>query len=154
MQSGDLYPAALEIQALSLSVFRASKKDLERRLDEHGAHVGGLQFHVLRLLQQSTCTLSELSRELSVRPATLVPVVDALEHHGFVTRGHDPHDRRRVPLSLTPAGAQVVDTVPLVDSGDLLCQALDAMGDGKCRDLISLLRELTDNLTTCEELRL
>jgi DNA-binding MarR family transcriptional regulator len=46
----------------------------------------------------------ELSAQLGVTPATLTPVVDALEGSGALTRERDPADRRVVRLSITPAG--------------------------------------------------
>ncbi len=151
MEAGDLYAVAAEIQALTFTIFRAAKKDLEHRLESQAVHVGALQYHVLRLLRDSHYTLSELSRELSHRPASLVPVIDALEQHGLVVRGHDPRDRRRIPLTLTPLGAQIVDLVPALDSGDSLCRGLCVLGDAKCRDLLVLLRELAGQLENGED---
>jgi DNA-binding MarR family transcriptional regulator len=46
----------------------------------------------------------ELARHLNLTPATLTPVVDALEASGQLRRERDPADRRVVRLSITPAG--------------------------------------------------
>lgn len=46
----------------------------------------------------------ELAAELDLTPATLTPVVDALDAAGSLHRVRDPSDRRVVRLSLTPAG--------------------------------------------------
>jgi DNA-binding MarR family transcriptional regulator len=46
----------------------------------------------------------ELAAELGVTPATLTPVVDALEQGSSVRRERDPVDRRVVRLRITDAG--------------------------------------------------
>jgi MarR family transcriptional regulator, organic hydroperoxide resistance regulator len=46
----------------------------------------------------------ELSGHLGVAPATLTPVVDALEAEGVVARERDPDDRRVVRLRITGRG--------------------------------------------------
>ncbi|MFC5995046.1 MarR family winged helix-turn-helix transcriptional regulator [Pseudonocardia hispaniensis] len=46
----------------------------------------------------------ELAGRLGVTPATLTPVIDALEEAGQLRRERDRHDRRVVRLSLTEAG--------------------------------------------------
>jgi DNA-binding MarR family transcriptional regulator len=48
----------------------------------------------------------ELSGKLGVAPATLTPVVDALEAEGEVVRERDPADRRVVRLWITPSGRE------------------------------------------------
>jgi len=45
-----------------------------------------------------------MARRLWLTPATLTPVVDALEAAGHVRRGRDPSDRRVVRLHLTEPG--------------------------------------------------
>ena len=71
------------------------------------------QFGVLRALRRSARTISELSRIMMVDPSTLVPVVDALERKRLAVRGRDPHDRRRVPISLTQRGAEIAAKHPM-----------------------------------------
>lgn len=48
----------------------------------------------------------ELSGRLGVTPATLTPVVDALESAGELTRQRDPADRRIVRLTITRRGRE------------------------------------------------
>jgi len=48
----------------------------------------------------------ELAARLGLSPATLTPVLDALEAGGHVRRERDPTDRRNVRLQRTTAGAQ------------------------------------------------
>ena len=95
---------AVQIRVLAAVVNKMAMRDLEQRLEARQAGVSGLQYAVLGRLRRESVTLSDLSRRLSLAPATLVPVVDALELKGLVERGRDPLDRRRVPLYLTRGG--------------------------------------------------
>ncbi|WP_246868972.1 MarR family winged helix-turn-helix transcriptional regulator [Saccharopolyspora sp. ASAGF58] len=49
-------------------------------------------------------THREVAESCWVRPATLTPVIDALESDGLLTRQRDTADRRVVRLRITPAG--------------------------------------------------
>ncbi len=104
------------------------------------------QFGVLRALGQSARTISELSRLIMVDPSTLVPVVDALERMGLAVRGRDPDDRRRVPISLTPRGAEVAAQRPMggpFAAGDNpLLKSIVDMGPEHAQQLLTLLREM------------
>ena len=46
----------------------------------------------------------ELSARLGIDPSDVVKVVDELAAHGWAERTRDPVDRRRVRITLTPAG--------------------------------------------------
>src|SRR5688572_6812411 len=48
----------------------------------------------------------ELAAHLGITPATLTPVVDALEVSGELTRERDPADRRVVRLTITERGRE------------------------------------------------
>ncbi len=146
MKAEELYPMALQIRVLAGLVTKLARGDLERRLESRGLAVGALPFSVMRLLSQQEQTLSEVSRTMRLTPATLVPVVDALERKGLVKRGQDPRDRRRTPLSLTEQGTEALAMVPLVDEDDALVGSLDRMGEEKGLQLLALLRELANQM--------
>ena len=56
--------------------------------------------------------LGELAARERMGAPTLVAHIDKLESAGLVERAHsDPNDRRRVDLSLTPAGLHVLKTL-------------------------------------------
>jgi DNA-binding MarR family transcriptional regulator len=52
---------------------------------------------------------TEISERLMVTTASITSLVDTLERRKFVKRTPDPDDRRRVLVSITPAGRKVVD---------------------------------------------
>jgi DNA-binding MarR family transcriptional regulator len=139
---------AVQIRVLAAVVSKMAMRDLEQRLEARQAGVSGLQYGVLGHLRRESATLSDLSRKLSLAPATLVPVVDALEVKGLVQRGRDPLDRRRVPLYLTVAGEATLDRLPLVDSDDSLVRSITDMGTARACSLFDLLHELANRMST------
>ncbi len=147
MTNEEFYAAAIEIRILAAIVNKMAMRDLEQRLEAHNAGVSGLQYGVLQFLRHHNGTISELSRKMMLAPATLVPVVDALEQKGLVERGKDPQDRRRTPLLLTAGGLETLERMPLVDSDDSLVHSLESMGDAKTQTLSDLLRELVKQMS-------
>jgi DNA-binding MarR family transcriptional regulator len=62
------------------------------------------QYRVLGLLDAGPAVSSALAERLLVRPPSVTAVVDGLVTKGLVDRGPIADDRRRVALTLTPAG--------------------------------------------------
>jgi len=146
MKDEDLYTTALQIRILAGIMVRIAARSIEQRFHACGLPISSLQHGVMRLLGQHPYTSSELSRKMHLDPATLVPVVDALERHGYVQRGKDPSDRRRTPLLLTDEGAALLARVPVFDPDDAMVVALTHMGDAPAQQLLHLLRELVGSM--------
>ena len=53
-------------------------------------------------------TLTELAQALGTKPPATSAMVDRLTHAGLVQRALDPHDHRRVQLTITPAAQHIV----------------------------------------------
>ncbi len=104
MKTDGIYSTALEIHILTAVIAKKTVHALRQRLDMADAGTSGLQYKILRALDCREQTISKLSHHFMLDPSTLVPAVDALERKGFATRGRDPNDCRRVPLSLTARG--------------------------------------------------
>jgi DNA-binding MarR family transcriptional regulator len=139
---------AVQIRVLAAIVNKMAMRDLEQRLEARQAGVSGLQYVVLGHLRRESNTLSDLSRKLSLAPATLVPVVDALETKGLVERSRDPSDRRRVPICLTAGGEATLERLPLVDGDDSLLRSITAMGSVRAGQLFDLLHELAKRMAS------
>ena len=77
-----------------------------------GKHARGECF-VLRCLARSAKPLlpSDLSSLAQSSTARIAVVLNTLEKKGYITRAIDPSDRRRVLVSLTPAGAEYIQGV-------------------------------------------
>jgi len=72
--------------------------------------------------------LSELARQMFLRPATVVGIIDRLEVKGMVTRKRSMDDRRAVDLKLTDLGLEVVSNAPEV-AQEILLQGFDSLTD-------------------------
>jgi DNA-binding MarR family transcriptional regulator len=140
------FARALEVRVLALIVSKRATASLEQRLQDQGAPVTAMQYEVMRLLSYHAYTISELSRKIRVDPATLVPVIDALERHNLAQRARDPSDRRRVPVLLTEAGTALLRRIPFFDESDSLFAALDAMGAEVSAQFLDLLRQLVQHM--------
>jgi len=60
-------------------------------------------------------TVGELARHMGVTPSTMSLGLDRLERKGYVRRTRDPHDARRVGLTLTASGARLRDAQSVLD---------------------------------------
>lgn len=142
MADGDLERITRHVSAFTAIIARMAHASFEQRLSESDLGVSPVQFGVMRSLCRGHLTISELSRKFVVDPSTLVPVVDSLERKGYVLRGRDPQDRRRVPLSLTEDGQQLLRRSVPVNHDDPFFTAVKAMGHERAEQLSGLLQEL------------
>ncbi|MBC7714540.1 MAG: MarR family transcriptional regulator [Rhizobacter sp.] len=55
-----------------------------------------------------------LGQDLGIDKATIVKIIDKLEHLNFVKREVDPTDRRAKLLSITPKGKKILDKIATV----------------------------------------
>ena len=68
------------------------------------------QFRALGFLNREPgASLSAVAEHLGVTLSTASAIADRLVRAGFVDRAPDPAERRRVALTLTPAGADLLD---------------------------------------------
>ncbi|MBK8032480.1 MAG: MarR family transcriptional regulator [Chloroflexi bacterium] len=146
MTETTLFGTTIEIRILMSMIARLSMRDMEEQIEQADLGISGLQYGILRALQGQPFTLSELSKKFILDPSTLVPVIDALERKGFVTRGKDPTDRRRLPLNITEAGTALLNRIPLAHENDMLYVCMNELGADKAQSLLTLLREVMQHL--------
>jgi MarR family transcriptional regulator, negative regulator of the multidrug operon emrRAB len=83
-------------------------RDLTSRLDQLLAPAGlaELEFRLLLNLfaRGGTAFPGELCPALAQSPANLTRISDLMEERGLITRTPDPEDRRKLAISITPAG--------------------------------------------------
>lgn len=133
---------ATEIRILISIIAKLNLRAMEQRLNEAVPGISVLQYGLLRRLSDEPCTLSELSSRMLLTPSTLVPAVDKLEREGYLVRGKDPNDRRRVPLFVTDAGRRILQTMPAIHGDDALTRAVEALGAERADHLRALLHDL------------
>ncbi|MBE0476449.1 MAG: MarR family transcriptional regulator [Coriobacteriia bacterium] len=82
--------------------------------------------HVLAVLAHGHSTVSRLAGMGRVSLPTASRTVDALERRGWVARGSDAGDRRRVPVSLTEEGRRELGRVRRIGE-ERLAERLSAL---------------------------
>ncbi|WP_440071742.1 MarR family winged helix-turn-helix transcriptional regulator [Streptosporangium sp. OZ121] len=142
----DLDPQVEGIITRMQALARLLKRNKDAWLSE-----GGLkpwEFNVLHHLvavgPPYRATPSQLAGWLDTHPATLTNRLDRLEQAGYVDRVHDPGDRRRLLVALTPAGRAVWQE--RMDQGDLSeRELLGPLDPGEREVLDDLLRRMVRN---------
>lgn len=92
-------------------------KQLELALDEVGMSLP--QYRLLGWLETGAQGSAKLAEHLAVTPPSVTALVDGLVRKGWVDRGSDPTDRRRLPLHLTPAGRDALQAADELVTGRL-----------------------------------
>lgn len=96
---------------------------------EQATGLTGPQLWVLKILVSGApMMVSELARQMYLRPATVVGILDRLEGKGLVTRTRSLHDRRAVDLNLTEIGRDTVAGAPGI-AQDMLVRGLTGLND-------------------------
>jgi DNA-binding MarR family transcriptional regulator len=98
-------PEPDQLERLLLRTGLALHRWTQRVAAAHGMSATGLD--VLRVLVvRAASSQRDLAGELRLTPATLTPVLDALETAGAITRVRDATDRRVVRVSVTASGRE------------------------------------------------
>ena len=122
-------------------------RELEARLEpvyrEHGLEPG---WHdVLATLRRSgppyRLRPSEFAGSLMLTSSGTTKRLDRLERAGLIRRDPDPHDRRGVLITLTPAGVELIDKVTSAHMANE-ARLLAALSDADRDRLAGLLRKL------------
>lgn len=106
MDNLDGWSALLALQRAThatLQVLAAELVDLDLNASEINA--------MANLADGRGRTVSELGRDVGVRPTTLTSVLDRLERRGHITRSPRPGDRRVVLVGLTASGRDAAATI-------------------------------------------
>lgn len=80
----------------------------------------------------------DLADRLSVTPASMSRLVEALEEGGWVDREPDPEDRRAQLLSLSAGGRETLETLRREGTGEL-AEAIRALSEGERAQLAAAL---------------
>ena len=96
---------------------------------ERSTGLTGPQLWAIKILANAApMKVSDLARNMYLRPATVVGIVDRLEMKGLVTRTRSREDRRAVDLQLTELGQELVAKAPEVAQA-MLVKGLDELSD-------------------------
>lgn len=107
------------------------------------------QFLVLAAIRQhgSGCPIGTLAENMFQAYPTMTGIVDRLKDAGLVSRGDDPKDRRKVVISLTPVGRELLDRA----RNTRRARMIHALSRFSAHDRREFLRLLTNYLETFEK---
>jgi DNA-binding MarR family transcriptional regulator len=99
-------PGAEPLERLLVRTAQALQRRTRRRVAELGLTVTALEVLGV-LVAHDAPSQRDLAGHLRLAPATLTPVLDALEAQGALARARDAADRRVVRVSVTARGRQL-----------------------------------------------
>jgi DNA-binding MarR family transcriptional regulator len=134
--AGASYVAGDSVGYLLNQVMTSMRRQVEQAMTAHD--LTAAQWYPLwKLERDGPCTAQELARDMDIDAGATTRLIDRLAAKGLVGRSRSASDRRRVMLSLTPAGRAVTAQVPQV-----LADVNNAYLRGFSRDEWQLLKEL------------
>jgi DNA-binding MarR family transcriptional regulator len=102
-------PSTEPLDQLLVRAGQALRRFTQRAAAAHGLSATGLEvLAALAVLDDQSHR--DLAGRLRLAPATLTPVLDALEAEGALTRARDRTDRRLVRISITQRGRELYAT--------------------------------------------
>lgn len=137
-------PPARPLPRALAGAFKASRAELQRRLEPHGVHAG--QDYLLEALyERDSVSVGELAEQLRVEAPTVVRMVQRMQAAGLVNRIADEHDKRRSLIVLTDRGRALVPTVREA-LADVTRTATRGFTPTERRQLLELLERARANL--------
>ena len=97
------------------------------------------QFTVLVLVKHNPGRRqSELAEALNIKRSNFVPIIDALEARGLLTRGKSPDDRRSYSIEATPKGKALVikATAPILAESERAAAVLSGSEQSVLKKLL------------------
>lgn len=82
---------------------------INARLRTQGLHLAAVQALAVLEGADGPLTPNEINANLHLTSGSVTSLLDRLEQRGLVTRGPHPTDRRKVLVSITDAGCELVD---------------------------------------------
>jgi MarR family transcriptional regulator, organic hydroperoxide resistance regulator len=124
--------------------YRAFSREFHARLARH--NITHAQWVLLWFLSQAgSLTPMALSRQAGIQKASATAVIDSLRRRRLITGHQDRHDRRRMNLSLTPAGAALMkELIACAAATNTVARA--GLSEQEFETLFRLLRAVTVNL--------
>jgi DNA-binding MarR family transcriptional regulator len=119
---------------------------LREALAQHAISFSQYQ-HLRHLWQSDGLVQTELSRRIGIETASSTAVIDQLEKRGLIRRQRDASDRRRIIVTLMPAGRALER--PLDDCAIIVNRrARASLPDAQMAGLFKTMRRIIDNLRT------
>ncbi|WP_168928947.1 MarR family winged helix-turn-helix transcriptional regulator [Paenibacillus dokdonensis] len=97
---------ANRLYAAVKSFWRSLETDICKEMQDY---LTGPQLFMLNYIHgEQKCNLTQVADRLEVKPSAVTVMVDRLEKAGYVSRSHDPADRRVILVEATLQGEEVL----------------------------------------------
>lgn len=106
-----LIPAAIDAFWSAIPPVWNRVKGNIRAIAEQHYGISVEQFHILRHIRRGLTSVSELAEVKQISRSAISQAVDLLVERGLISRLQNARDRRNIPLELTTAGNQLLDTI-------------------------------------------
>ena len=93
------------------------------------------------LLDKSVCTVTEVAHDLYVTPSAISAIADRLTRRKMIKRRRDCRDRRRVEISITDKGKDIIVKIRQ-QSEDFYIPILKSLGKEDTKELIRLQKKM------------
>jgi len=153
MTTPDSVPAG-RLDSTADQVLREIRR-IVRRISQHSKHLAResgltvprlLCLKAIGDLEEQDVTITVVGQHVQLSAATVSRIIDSLEAAGLVQRERTAKDRRKVRLSLTPAGYERYLTLPAPLQEEFVSRlmALNAAERAKLLDALRQVNELMD----------
>ncbi|NCB52771.1 MAG: MarR family transcriptional regulator [Clostridia bacterium] len=87
--------------------------------------------------------VSEIQNNVHITKPAVSQILNSLEKKGYVSREMDREDRRKIAVSITPAGQEIL--IRFRDNFDRMLEAITSrLGEDNTKELVRLLNRLAD----------
>jgi DNA-binding MarR family transcriptional regulator len=141
----DVDASAVEVAINLMAASELASSRMESLLAPFGLSKGGYNLLMVLAGAEGPITPTQIGQRIVARGATITGLVDTLVRRGHAERAPDPNDRRRVLVSITPRGRDVVaDASAVVCRGD--AEVMAVFSEAERERLIRMLGRLQDHL--------
>ena len=102
-----------------------------------------LTWRILASIHNEPTSVNELAKRVLVNQSTLSKALDRLEKDDLVSRNRDATQYRRVNVSITPKGTEIVKLIPIANEYEE--RAFEHMPAGERKKLKVVLQQLIDH---------
>ncbi len=100
--------SAVEVAINFMAASELTASRMESLLAPFGLSKGGFNLLTVVAGAEGPITPTQIGERIIARGATITGLVDTLVRRGYAERAADPHDRRRVLVSITPRGRDAI----------------------------------------------
>jgi len=132
-EKGKVQPEAFQ-RKYDLRILQSLRRII-RAIDIHSRKIfathgltGPQLLSLITIAEYGPLTSVELGKRIHLSPSTIVGILDRLENKGLIARNRDPHDRRKVYVSVLERGHEIAERAPS-PLQDKLAQALSNLPD-------------------------